>query len=262
MHPATPIPPAPPFLVRLSSWLLFGVGGILLLSAIVDLTFVNTDLSVYKDAYTGETGSAFGSLVYATLHLVAGAAVASLGIMNVHGSERFRITTFVLGGIFLTCGGWGNLAEGFHKPLGQVGAEGFARAMPAVYGIVSGVLDLMMVLVLLTALVLLALPPSTRFFHGRRPVGYVTIPVYHSTGDQPSLSVHPPSAGVHPPSAGAHPPTPGAHPPSAGLHEPGPHLPGSHPPGPAREPHTTSIPMADPWAEPDPGSEYRPRHQG
>ncbi|BCJ49437.1 hypothetical protein Asp14428_09120 [Actinoplanes sp. NBRC 14428] len=201
--------------MRYSSGLLFGVAAVLLLRAVVDLAFVNTDLSVYKDAYTGTTGSAFGSLVYATLSLVGGAAVSIMAILNLHGSDRSRVTTFVLGGLFLSCGGWGDLPDVFQGPAGRVGGDGFARVAPAGYGLVVGVLDLSLVLALLVSLVLLALPPSTRFFQGRRPVGYVTVPVYHPTGPQPP---------VHP---GPPPPFP----------------PSSSPP------HTTSIPMADPWAE-------------
>ncbi|GLY99421.1 hypothetical protein [Actinoplanes sp. NBRC 103695] len=232
MHPATPMPPQPPLTMRLSSGLLFGAAALILLDVIVDLVFVNTDLSVYKDAYTGDTGSGFGSLVGATIGILVAAVVSILAIMNSHGSEKARVTTLVLGGLFLVCSGFfGSLAGGLHSPSAPLDGGGAANVIPGAYGIVTTALDVLNLLAVLGGLVLLVLPPSTRYFHSRRPVAY--IPVYHTTTGQPVIQ-HP----VTPP------------PPSA-------------PPQPPQPPHSASIPMADPWAEPDARTtDHRPRHHG
>ena len=235
MHPATPMPPKPPLTMRLSSGLFFGAAALILLDVLVDLVFVNTDLSVYKDAYTGDTGSGFASLVGATVGILVAAAVSILAIMNSHGSEKARVTTLVLGGLFLVCSGFfGSLAGGLHRPSAPLDGGGAAQVMPGAYGIVTTALDVLTLLAVLGGLVLLVLPPSTRYFHSRRPVAYL-IPVYHATTTgQPVIQ---------------HPVTP---------------LP---PPAPPQPPHSASIPMADPWAEPAAGAEprttdYRPRHHG
>lgn len=228
------MPPQPPLTVRLSTWLLFGAAAMILLDVIVDLVFVNTGLSVYKDAYTGDTGSGFASLVGATVGILVGAAVCILAIMNSHGSEMARVTTLVLGGLYLVCSGFfGSLTGGLHSPSAPLAGGGAAaRILPGGYGIVTAALEFLVLLAILTGLVLLVLPPSTRYIHSRRPVGYVTIPMYHTTTGHP----------VIPQPAVQHPTTP---------------------PPPAQAPHSASIPMADPWAKPEPqATDYRPRHDG
>ena len=51
------------------------------------------------------------------------------------------MATYVLGGIFLICGGLGTLRDPFHRPSATAGGGTFAHAMPYVYGISTGVLD-------------------------------------------------------------------------------------------------------------------------
>jgi len=237
------MPPEPPPIVRLSTGLLFGAAGLVLVDAIVDLVVVNTDLSVYKDAYTGDTGSGFASLVGATVGILVAAGVSILAILNRHGSEKARITTLVLGGLFTVCTGFfGSLSGGFHPPSSSLDGGRVERALPAGYGVLVTVLDLLTVLAVLGGLVLLVLPPATRYFHGRKPVGYVTVPLYHTTTGHPVVQ---------------HPTTPPPFPQPPAHSSPFPAQ-----PSPPPEPHSASLPMADPWAEPETEPEYRPRHDG
>ncbi|WP_153040210.1 hypothetical protein [Actinoplanes sp. TFC3] len=209
MHQAAPMPPPLPTSVRASSALLFSVAGLALLQAIIELVFVNTDLSVYRDAYRGDTGSGFGSLVSATVGIFFAAVAAILAILNNHGRKNARIATLVLGGLFLLCGGLGSISGDLHRPSRPSGSGALAHVMPMAYGTSVGAADLLTVAAVLAALVLLALPSANRFFSIPRNVAYVYVPV--------------PPAGSAPPPA--------------------------YPPAPEHPPHTGSIPAIDPWAE-------------
>ena len=218
MRLAPPLPPKSPTTVRFASALLFGVAGLSLLSAVVELVFVNTGLSAYRDAYTGDPGSGFGSIVRATIEIFFAGGAAVLAVLNGRGRKNARVTTYVLGGLFLLCGGIGNLSGSLHRPAESAGRGAFEQVMPAAYGIGAVGIDALTVLAALTALVLLALPPSNHYFEACHRNRYVLI-------------VTPPShVGYDTPSAG----TP-------------------HPFGlPAQRelpPHTGSIPAIDPWAE-------------
>ncbi|WP_213002493.1 hypothetical protein [Winogradskya consettensis] len=235
MHPAEPMPVTPPATVRLSSALLFGVAGLTLLGAVLDLVFTNTGLSVYRDSYTGETGSGFASVAGATFDLLVAAGVSILAILNRHGRKNARITTLVLGGIFLFCGGFATMTNGLHRPAGyfvETGSTTLARTLPAAYGISAGVLDILVVLAGLAALILLVVPPSNRYFHARllmraqQILGPAYPPMQHQTGYNPYITPTPPPYGS---------PTP---------------PPFSFPPQPEPSPHTGSMPAIDPWAEP------------
>jgi hypothetical protein len=220
MHLAPPVPPRSPTTVRFASALLYGVAGLCLLSAVVELVFVNTDLSVYRDAYTGDTGSGFRSLVSATLDIFFAGGAAVLAVLNGQGRRNARVTTYVLGGIFLLCGGLGTLSDPFHGPSRSAGGGAFQRVMPAAYGFGTGAIDALTAVAVLTALVLLAVPPSSHYFetcHRNRYTLIVTPP--------PHTGYDTPSAGISQPFA-----TPAQR-----------DLP----------PHTSSIPAIDPWAEPE-----------
>jgi hypothetical protein len=201
------------------------VAGLSLVSAVVELVFVNTGLSVFRDAYTGETGSGFGSIVGATLDIFFGGGAAVLAVLTGKGRKNARVTAYVLGGIFLICGGLGNVTDALHGPRGSAGDGALGQVMPAVYGIGAGLLDVLIALAVLTALVLLAVPPSNRYFVACERNRYV-------------LLVVPPHAGYD---------TSGGPPHPLGI--------------PAQRelpPHTGSIPAIDPWAEPDGGHLDRP----
>lgn len=256
-YPGAPAPDARPATVRAASYLLFAIGGITLLKAAVDLIVVNTPLSVYRDAYTGGTGSGFASIAAATFDIFLAAGVAILAIMNNHGRNGSRVTTFVLGGIFLLCGGLDSVGDlpSSGKAAGTLADRGrFAAALPSGYGILFAFLDLLIVLAVVGAVVLLALPPTNRFFRHRAALlpGLVPHPYPGAPYPGPSypgparagqLFPGPAQAGVSQPFAS-----------QVGMGSPGFELrPSSEPP------HTSSLPPIDPWAAP--ANDYEPRHQ-
>jgi hypothetical protein len=214
------MPPKSPTSVRFSSALLLGVGGLALLSAVIELVVINTDLSTYRDAYTGDTGSGFGSIVRATLDIFFAGGAALLAMLNGQGRKNARVTTFVLGGTFLVCGGLGTLSNPFHGPARSAGTSTFERILPAAYGITTSLIDALTVLAALTALILLAVPPSNRYFEACHRNRYVLI-----VAPQPHNGYDPPSTGTPPPFA----------------------MPVQR----ELPPHTGSIPATDPWAGPD-----------
>jgi len=225
-----------PTSVKASSVLLFAVAGITLLEAAIELAFVNTRLSVYRDAYTGDTGSGFASIAGATLDILFAAGVSILAILNGHGRNNARVVTLVLGGIFLFCGGLGKLTDRPEGPAGSAGDGTLARVIPAGYGLTVTILDLLIILLILATMVLLALPPSNRFFLHRRPAG------------------HPPYVGYPQPAQ----PFPSQQFPANPQFFSSPAA--IAPPPQQQPPHTTSIPATDPWATPQ-DDYYRPRHQ-
>ena len=220
-----------PFTVRLSSALLFGVAGLALLEAVVEVVFVTTDLNTYREAYTGETSSTFASLTSFTLDLFFAAGVCILAFLTNQGRNNARVVTLVLGGLFLFCGGFGSLSDGLHRPSRSAGVGTLAEVMPAAYGIGIGIVDVLTVLMTLGALVLLALPPSNRFFQAPQPGAF--------PAPQPATYPHPP--------VGYGPPTPpggyGSPTPLVGYASQTPL------PMPEQAPHTGSIPAIDPWAD-------------
>ncbi|UQU61443.1 hypothetical protein COUCH_20495 [Couchioplanes caeruleus] len=223
MHLAPPVPPSSPTSVRFACALLYGVAGLCLLSAVLELVFVNTGLSVYRDAYTGDTGSGFRSLVGATLDIVFAGGAAVLAVLNGQGRRNARVTTYVLGGLSLLCGGLGALSDPFHGPSGSAGPGAVQHLMPAVYGISAGALDALTALATLTALVLLAAPSANHFFelcHRNRYVLIVTTPQPHPGYDATGAGT--------------------SH--SAGI-----------PAQTELPPHTSSLPAIDPWAGPGAG---------
>ncbi|MGX6608297.1 hypothetical protein ACWKSP_40195 [Micromonosporaceae bacterium Da 78-11] len=194
MYLAPPMPPKSPISVRFASALLFGVAGLSLLSAVVELVFVNTDLSVYRDAYTGGTGSGFRSIVSATTDIFLAGGAGVLAVLNGQGRKNARVAAYVLGGIFLICGGLGNLSDPFRSPSESAGSGWVERITPAAYGLSAGLLDALTALATLTALVLLALPPSNRFFQICERNRYVLIlapqPRPFRAGAQPEQEPH------------------------------------------------------------------------
>jgi len=279
-YPGTPTPAT----VRAATWLLFGIGGIILVKAAVDLIVINTPLSVYRDAYTGETGSGFESIAGATFDILFAAAVAILAILNNHGRNGARVTTLVVGGIFLLCGGSNSLNDlaAAGKPADPLDGQGrLAAVLPAGYGILFALLDLLILVAVAGAVILLALPPSNRYFR-RLPVGGypAAYPVPHhpvpsqAFGGSPAFAAQPPPSGP----AFARQPAPNGpafagQPPPSGPAFAGQPLPGGPafagqplPGGPvfgpgssSEPPHTSSLPPIDPWAAPAEGDE--PTHR-
>ncbi|MGC4815810.1 hypothetical protein ACLQ29_35415, partial [Micromonospora sp. DT228] len=85
-----------------------------------------------------------------TLDMLFAAGAAALAVLTGRGRKKARTTAYVLGGIFLVCGGLGSVTDPFQGPAGSAGDGMVERLMPAAYGIGIGAVDA------LTALAVLA----------------------------------------------------------------------------------------------------------
>jgi hypothetical protein len=230
--------PARPGTVTISSYLLYLVAAIQVLGTVVALAVAGDYQRVVKDAYADvEGGDAIASITSigliggAIFGLLVGIGLAILAIFNNRGKNASRITTWVIGGIFLCCGGFGLVSQAASgsmnfggptdpdAPTPQELERLISDALPSWYMPVSILLSVVGLLALLGALILLALPPSNEFFRkpqaqwqppaGAEP-GYLAYPAYPQPGASP-----PPSA---PP---ASPAPPAAEPPAAPPAPPG-----------------------------------------
>ena len=195
--------------MTVSSYLLFLVGGIQLISAILAFAHIGDMRRVYDDAFSeveggdavaGVTG---GIIVGATVFsLLVGAGLVVLAIFNNRGKNASRIVTWVVGGIFLCCGGSGLAGQaggGFNfggaqepnVPTNDELQQMLSDVLPSWYQPVTILLGVIGILSLLVALILLALPPSNEFFRKRapqwqpevagQPGGYQAYPAYPTT---------------------------------------------------------------------------------
>jgi hypothetical protein len=245
--------PARPSSVTISSYLLYLVAGIQIIGTIIALVVAGDYQRVVKDAYADvDGGDAIASITSATLiggaifSLLVGIGLAVLAIFNNRGKNAARITTWVVGGIFLCCGGFGLISQAASGSMNFGGPtdpdapspeelqELLADALPSWYGAVTILLSVIGLLALLGALILLALPPSNEFF--RKPQtewqppagqpGYMAYPAYPPSAAPPGSAEQPPSAPAAPSAPSEEPPAPP--PPAPG--EP----PADPPAGPAR----------------------------
>jgi hypothetical protein len=223
-----------PSTVTVSSYLLYVVAAIQIVSFLINLSVLGTFQRVYRDAFAGTDQPAVGETVVtvtlvggSALALLLGIAIAALAMLNNRGRNGSRITTWVLGGIFLCCSGLGlvgTLAGTFtdfgrgNNTNGPDPAEVQRRleeGLPGWYNPVTTTLSVISLLALLGALILLALPASNAFF--RKPVaGAEPLPGpgygEPSYPDYPNYPAYPPGEPPLPPPPGT-PPPPGAPPP-------------------------------------------------
>lgn len=226
-----------PSTVTSSSYLLYVVAAIQVVSFLINLSVLGTFQRVYRDAFAGTDQPAVGETV-ATVTLVGGSAlglliaiaIAALAMLNNRGRNGSRITTWVLGGIFLCCSGVGlvgTLAGTFTDFGARGGNAGpdpaevqrrLEEDLPGWYNPVTTALSVISLLALLGALILLALPASNAFF--RKPVAGGGPPLAGSGYGEPSYPDYP-NYPAYPRGEPPLPPPPGTPPP-----------PGPPPPGP------------------------------
>ena len=219
--------PARPTTVSISSYLLFLVALLQLLTAITAFAVASDYQRIVEDAYADTDGgdeiAAFTSVTiigFAIFGLLVGVGLVVLAIFNNRGKNASRITTWVVGGIFLCCGGMGLISQAAGGSMnfgGQADAnapspeelqQALSDGLPSWYEPLSLVLSLIGVLALLVALILLALPPSNEFFRKREPEwqapaggapGYQAYPAYPATGGTPAPPAgQPPASGTTP----------------------------------------------------------------
>lgn len=182
--PSQPPPPGTPaerpMVVTVSTWLLWATAALYAISAAIGLAYSGTTADVLEQAYAGTSAEgqegvgAIGLIVGAVLSLAFAVGFVLLGIFNNQGKNPSRITTWVIGGIALCCGGIGLI---LNSVLGGVEVEGgpdpdeierlLSDALPGWYDAVTWITSIGGILALLTALILLALPAANEFF--RKP---------------------------------------------------------------------------------------------
>lgn len=210
-NPAAPAARARPSSVTTSSYLLFLVAAIQVFTLISLLAVMGTFTEVYDNAYAdtemAEAGSTMVaiSLVGGTIiSLLVAAGLVVLALLNNRGKNPARIVTWVLGGIFLCCSGFGLVANAVggammgsptstdpNVPDSAEVQRMLEEAMPGWYTPVTTLLGVVSFVALLVALILLALPPSNEFF--RKPQAAWEPPVPGAS--YPAGPSDPPSAG-------------------------------------------------------------------
>ncbi|MET8151903.1 hypothetical protein ACIBSW_37140 [Actinoplanes sp. NPDC049668] len=249
-------------MVTVSSYLLYLSAAASIIAAVVSLTTVGTVRDVYAELYDGtanagmETfivGATVGAVV---INVLFAGALAILAIYNNRGKQPARISTWVVGGIFLCCNGFGLLGTALSGATGldtgstdgpsakEVEAR-LSSELPGWVEPVSTLLTVLVVLALLAAVILLALPAANEYF--RKPqVAWDPLNQY-----PPYPAQQPPYPGQpaqQPPYPGqpAYPPYPGTTPPP-----PAPPAPDAAPPA-APDPNLPGASPTDPWSAPPP----------
>jgi len=263
MYPGMPAPRTRPTVVTVSSYLLYASAAASLIGSLVSLSTIGTFSDVYGDLYENTAESGFESIIVGTL--VAGVAISILvaaglvilAIFNNRGRQGSRITTWVIGGLYLCCSGFGLLGTAAGSGMnmgtgsstsGPSSAEVEARlssALPGWYEPISTLLTVLTVLALLAAVILLLLPASNAYF--RKPqAGWDPMMPYpgqpYPGQPYPGQSPYPSYPGSQQPSypGQQQPPYPGypSYPAQSGEPQtppPGPYTP---PPGSGTGPHT------------------------
>lgn len=305
MYPGMPAPRSRPTVVTVSSYLFFLAAAASLVGSLLSLITIGTVRDVYTELYDDTASAGMenflvgATVVSVVINIVFAVALAILPIYNNRGKQAARITTWVVGGIFLCCNGVGLLGNaatsGMNLDTGNTGAPSaeelesrLSAELPGWFTPISMLLMVLLVLALLGALILLALPAANAYFRKPQPAWDPLAPYPGYPGQQPPYpgqSPYPTYPGQQPPpypapgGAPAYPagttpqgepsppyPAPGASSPESATSpesappqgEPSTPPPGSVPPGsgpssagPASAdpaPHTGSVPPTDPWS--------------
>jgi hypothetical protein len=222
MNPAAPAARVRPSSVTISSNLLFLVAALQVVGLIVALSVFGKMSDIYKEAFRGTEVESQASTI-ATVTVIATAGIGLivaiglvvLALLNNRGKNPSRIVTWVLGGIYVCCSGIGlaGSAAGNAMNMGGGNANGPSQEeiqrlldeqLPSWYTPASTTISVVVLIALLVALILLALPASNEFFRTPQvawepPVPGSTYPAYPQTypGYPPS---GPPSQPSGPPS--------------------------------------------------------------
>ncbi|HEX5598264.1 MAG TPA: hypothetical protein VFX61_19950 [Micromonosporaceae bacterium] len=231
MNPVAPAAKPRPTSVTISSYLLFLVAALQVIGLVMALSVMGAFREAYEKAFAGtEMAEAATTIAVATFigmavfGLLLAAGLVVLAILNNKGKNPARIVTWVIGGIWLCCGGIGLLGQAAGSAFGA-GAPGDANGpdpaemerileerLPDWFTPVSTLTSVISLIALLVALILLALPASNEFF--RKPQATWEPPV--PGGTYPGYPMTPPAGPAQPPYPG-YPTTP-----PTGSHEPPP----------------------------------------
>jgi hypothetical protein len=182
--PGAPVRPAT---VTYASWLLYLVGALQLISVPVALLTLGPTRKAVADAIAKDPNAKNAASAIETITTVAvviGVIVALLfavawivlGLLDSRGKQAGRIITWVLGGLFLCCLGFGLIGNAFGNAFsrGTTTAADQAEiqrqinaALPAWYRPVTVTISVIEILAILLAIILLALPASHPWFRRR-----------------------------------------------------------------------------------------------
>jgi len=222
MYSGAPAPRSRPTAVTVSSYLLYFSAAASIISAVLSLTTIGTMRRVYTYLYAGSSESGIESVFVAlsvvgvVINILFAAGLAILAIYNNRGRQGARITTWVVGGIFLCCNGFGLLGNAATSGMnldtgnttGPSAREVEARLsdeLPDWFTPVSTLLTVLVVLALLGAVILLALPAANAYF--RKPqAAWDPLNPYPGYPGQPAAYPGYPGPSTYPPYPGqAHP---------------------------------------------------------
>jgi hypothetical protein len=204
MYAQPPEPRTRPSTVTISSYLLYLVAGVQLVTAVLLLTVLGTMTDVYREAYAGtseeglETIVLGGNIVTVVITVLISVGLVLLALFNNRGRNGSRITTWVIGGLSLCCGGLGVAGSALTSSMNLESGGGtgpsateverrLSDALPSWYNPISITLSVIALVAMLVALILLALPASNAFF--RKPAGHfdpsIPYPAYPGQPGQP-----------------------------------------------------------------------------
>jgi hypothetical protein len=261
MHPGAPAASTRPTVVTVATYLLYAVAALSLITSVISIGSFSSMAEVYENSYGEEVGDAMSSLqsiVVASLvfgiviQVLISAGLVLLGIFTGRGRQGARVTTWVIGGIYLCCNGLSVGSTATMSNLGLDEASGGAgpsqaelerqlsAALPDWYQGTTTALEVVLNLCMLGAVVLLALPAAHPFFRRFQGQWDPSVP-YPYPGQQPGYPMYGqpgyPPPGYAPPGYQAY-QQPGY--PQTGYRQPG-YPPAGYPgyqPYPGQEPNT------------------------
>lgn len=252
-----------PGTVSISGYLLYVVAALQVIGAVISMVYLGDMQRVFEDAFADVDG---GEAV-ATITTVAMVFAAAVGLLvaiglvllaffNNKGKNASRITTWVIGGIFLCCSGanvattaaGGSFGTGGQAdpdmPTNEELQDRLNEVLPSWFNTVTVLLSVIALLALLAALILLALPPSNEFF--RKPQAEWQPPV----AGQPGYLAYPAYPQSTPPAGQPAQQYPGQPQPHSGQPQPGGQPPAQPYPG---QPQAPGQPYPDQPQQPYPG---------
>ena len=268
-----PAPRSRPTVVTISSYLLYASVAASMIGALISLTTIGTVRDVYADLYDDTATAGVENVLVAVsvvgvvINVLFGAGTAILAIYNNRGKQTSRIITWVLGGFFLCCNGFGLIGgaatSSMNLNTGDTGGPSprevesrLSEALPSWFTPISTLLTLLVVLSLLGAVILLALPAANAYFRAPQAGWDPMVPYPAYPGQQPPYPGQPyPGPGGSP----AYPAYPGGPPPQGEPSTPPPYpgqpYPGQPYPGPGGSPaYPASPPPQGEPSTPPPGS--------
>jgi hypothetical protein len=192
-----------PATVTISSYLLYFVAALQIVSAGVSISSYSAMETAYKQAYAdfpelsdAASGIAIFTVVFAVvIGLIFGAGFVTLGILNGKGKNPARIVTWVLAGLGVCCFGLNAVGQAALSSIGGMGGTSGSNqpdpaevqrvvndALPSWYAGTTTAISVINVIAMLAVIILLMLPASNAFFRKPEPTANFAEPGYPTLG--------------------------------------------------------------------------------